>query len=380
MPAVAQAQAAAQHGTPEGRVPVVAVSFGLAAEGLSSTLIDLPRVVEGATGVVFDASPRAGIAGAVRLAIGRFAVLEVEATRMSGRGGGTITLPELGAVAPPSVFVADSTFTAHESRSVTTAGGAAAFRIGLGHPRLSGLLGGGLTVSRTARRLDHTLTCLPRVAGGCAGRPDLEGLDETTTTRPSLHVVQGLDVNLTPRLSAFALLRWTDVGRAEFGDESLYLVSGLRIALRTRPALPERPEVRVTASNGSRRTGRLIALSATEVIVRRGGADERLPLSEVRRLETVNRRVPSGALLGGISGSLLGFSIGVARGPAADMGAAGHTLLGGLWGTGVGALLGALLNMTLPPHVLHGQLRPAGRPAVPIAEPQGLAASNHWTR
>lgn len=360
-PAAGWAQAAPQDAAPAVRVPVVDVSLGLASGGQNSTLIDLPRVVAGATGVTFDASARTGIAGAVRVAVGRL-VIEAQASRMSSRGGGTLTLPELGAVSPPTGFVADSTFNAQESRHVTTAGGAAAVRIGVVHPRLSSFLGSGLTVTRVTRRLDATLTCLPRVAGGCAGRPDLESQDETTTTRPSLQVVYGLDVSMTPRLAAFAMLRWSDVGRAEFGDDSLSLVSGVRLALRTRVTGAERPEVRVTATDGSRRTGRLVALSATDVVVRRGGVDDRVPLSEVRRVETVTRRVRSGALFGGISGSLVGFAIGAARAPSTDMGASGHSLLGGLWGTGVGALLGALMNLTVPPHILHGQLQPAGRP------------------
>ena len=361
VPATGWAQAVAQNSVPEVRVPVVAVSFGIATESLSSTFIDLPRVVAGARGVVFDASARPGVAGAVRVAVGRF-VVEGQASRMSSRGGGTLTLSELGAVAPPPVFVADSTFDARETRNVTTASGAAAVRIGLVHPRLASFLGAGLTVNRITRRLDATLTCLPRVAGGCTGRPDLVSQDETTTTRPSLQFLYGLDVNMTPRLAAFTMLRWSDVGREEFGDDSLSLVSGLRVALRTRVTDPERPEVRVTATDGSRRTGRLVALSATDLVLRRGGVDDRVPLTEVRRVERVPRRVRSGALFGGVSGSLLGFAIGAARDPSADMGTAGHTLIGGLWGTGVGALLGALMNLTVPPHILHGQLRPAGRP------------------
>jgi hypothetical protein len=81
--------------------------------------------------------------------------------------------------------------------------------------------------------------------------------------------------------------------------------------------------------------------------------DDRLPLIGVRRIEIVTRRVRSGAVRAGIGGSLLGFAIGAARGPSADVGAAGHALAAGAWGTGLGALTGMVLNITTPPRILH---------------------------
>jgi hypothetical protein len=60
----------------------------------------------------------------------------------------------------------------------------------------------------------------------------------------------------------------------------------------------------------------------------------------------------NGVLLGGVAGSVLGFLVGTARGPGADMGPAGHALLSGLWGAGAGASLGGLLNLTSPPVIL----------------------------
>jgi hypothetical protein len=138
----------------------------------------------------------------------------------------------------------------------------------------------------------------------------------------------------------------------DFADDDVHLVSGVRIAVRGRSDPPAPPEVRVVATDGSARKGRVVALSATDVLLRRGEMVERVPLTQVRRVEVVTHRVRSGAFAGAIGGSLVGFLIGAARGPGADMGAAGHALLAGLWGAGAGAGFGALFNLTSPPAIL----------------------------
>jgi hypothetical protein len=54
--------------------------------------------------------------------------------------------------------------------------------------------------------------------------------------------------------------------------------------------------VRVIATDGSARKGQLVGLSATDVMLRRGEIVERVPLTQVRRLEAVTHRVRSGGV------------------------------------------------------------------------------------
>jgi hypothetical protein len=270
---------------------------------------------------------------------------------MSTRAGGTLTLPEHAGTGLPQHFVADMTVDAADSRAGTSVSASAALRLGLTR-RWSAFAGGGITLRRTTRQIQTSLTCVPRVAGGCDGRPNLDTREEVTATRTSPQLVSGVDVALNPRLAAFAELRWTGIGRTDFADDDVHLVSGVRVAMRTRSTPPELPEVVVIALDGSRRKGRLIAFSPTDVVLRRGDNTERVPLSQVRHVEAATHRVRNGALLGAISGSVLGFLAGTARGAGADMGPAGHALLSGLWGAGAGAALGGLLNLTSPRVIL----------------------------
>jgi opacity protein-like surface antigen len=281
--------------------PAIAVNLGGAFAGVNRVSIDLPRPVSGARGVVFDAGPRAGVSGGIRAWLGRHVLVGGDVYRLPSRGEGRITLPESGA-SGLGAFTADATFAARAWRHATVVSASAGLHFDLGR-RWSGFVSGGIAAQRTTSRVEAVLTCTPRTTGGCDDRPDIEIDGQVTTNRTSAQLIYGLDAAVTPRVMAFTELRWTNPGRSDFADDDVHLVGGVRIAVRTRVESREPPQVRERA-----------------------------------------RRVRSGALLGAIGGSVAGFIAGTARGPGADMGAAGHSLLFGMWGAGAGAALGWLLH------------------------------------
>jgi hypothetical protein len=122
-------------------------------------------------------------------------------------------------------------------------------------------------------------------------------------------------VALTRHVVAFGNVRWRIVG----DDDDFMAIAGGRVALRTRaiPARTGQPspsasaigrEVRVTATSGTRRKGRLVALTASEVVLREGEHDLSIPLRDVQRIEKISHRARnwgwSAAGLGFLAGAL----------------------------------------------------------------------------
>ena len=128
------------------------------------------------------------------------------------------------------------------------------------------------------------------------------------------------------------------------------VVSPLRAAAQ--PPDPSRAsgkEVRVPKSDGLRSTGSLVSLSDTEVTLRRDGADHRLLLSEVERVQRVRHRARTWALwAGGITGLALGALEASYHRHEGDGEALSSGLyVGLLWGgvaAGAGAATGALID------------------------------------
>ena len=293
------------------RGPDVSVSLGLA--GLVPAdilLVDLPRAVAGTTGVGFRMAMRPGLVGSVRVPIGRIAIVEGELSRLSGHGGHTFTFPEYALTGTPTKFVSDSTFSVDESRETIMVGANVLLRVGT--PRVSTFFGGGPTLRRTTGSLDTHLACKPRIPGGCDGRPNVEGHKRGTTVSPGIQLVYGLDVALAPRLAAFAAVRLTSLGGTTFDNGAVAgfgVASGVRVAIRRPAPLQTLPEIRVTGIDGTKRTGRFVSLTSTDVVLRQQGADLRVPLTDVRRVETVAHPVRNGGLLGLVGGGLLGVAI-----------------------------------------------------------------------
>ena len=128
------------------------------------------------------------------------------------------------------------------------------------------------------------------------------------------------------------------------------VVSPLRAAAQ--PPDPSRAigkEVRVTTLDGLRSTGSLLSLSDSEVTLRKDGADHRLLLSEVDRIERVRHRARTWALW---AGAITGLAVGALEGSYHRHVGDGEALSNGLsvgllWGgvaAGAGAATGALID------------------------------------
>ena len=103
-------------------------------------------------------------------------------------------------------------------------------------------------------------------------------------------------------------------------------------------------EVRITAMDGARQTGRLVSLSAADVAFRRNGQDTSIPLGQVCRIEKVSHGLRNGALLG----LGLGVALGVTPGFNAYRGDLGYqlgTLVDAGVFAGIGAGIGAMVNI-----------------------------------
>ena len=103
-------------------------------------------------------------------------------------------------------------------------------------------------------------------------------------------------------------------------------------------------EVRITAKNSSRQTGKLVSLSAADVAFRRNGQDISIPLGQVCRIEKVSHGLRNGALLGLGLGVVLGVTPGF-NAYRGDLGYQLGTLVDAGVFAGIGAGIGAIVNI-----------------------------------
>lgn len=89
--------------------------------------------------------------------------------------------------------------------------------------------------------------------------------------------------------------------------------------------------------------GTLVSLSSLEVVLRQDGTERRVPLSSVRRIETVSHHVRNGALVGLAAGVLSGVIV-VAAMNYTDEGRLLAPLVNGGIGLGSGLAIGALVS------------------------------------
>ena len=187
-------------------------------------------------------------------------------------------------------------------RDVTTVAGNVLFTVRLN--RVSTFAGGGLGMQRTTAepvRYSIPFACAP---------PDSASCQLLVSGRHRSVIAQalgGADVRLGSRLGAFRTLH---AGTAP--EHGIRLFLGMRLGLlmqpsaqRERAGLPKNAvgrEIRVTLANGGRHTGRLIALSDTDVAFLADTKAITLSLTGVRKVETVSHHARTGALLGAVAG------------------------------------------------------------------------------
>jgi hypothetical protein len=107
----------------------------------------------------------------------------------------------------------------------------------------------------------------------------------------------------------------------------------------SRIASAQGKEVRITAMDGSRRKGKLVSLSASEVVFQDDGRSLTMGLGDVRKVERISRHVREGLLIGALGGILVGNAM---DDSCDDCGFEQYLGLG--VGAGIGAGVGAILN------------------------------------
>jgi hypothetical protein len=265
---------------------------------------------------------------------------------------------------------------------ITTVGGNALFTVLSG--RVSTFAGGGLGVHRTtAQPLSFPTLCVPADSHGC--RLLVDGRDSGLVGQ----AVGGVEIGLADRLGTFAAVR---LGTAP--EDGIRMFVGMRAALLMRDLAPRGParsprtdlagkEIRVTFADGSQRSGRLVTLTDAEVTIataRHQTQAHTLPLSGVRKVETVSHHARTGALIGAAVGGVL---LGVAyMGDCADC---EDRRIGFFFPpafAGVGAALGGMINAaTANRHMLYPASAAPGSFAIaPIysRRHQGVALIKRW--
>ena len=214
-----------------------------------------------------------------------------------------------------------------------------------GGPRLKLFFGGGLGFHRAETHTRWDTRCEPRAAGGCEGRPDTTSDFERVWSGLSWQLVGGVEGRIAPRLTAFGGARWLTTS-LEAGDTGLGAMAGIRAALRSAATqeTPRRgPTVRVSLAGGVRRTGELVSLTSSEVVVREKGHTQTFPLTQVSRVERTTHNVRNGALWGVIVGFAAGYLASCGGGDEEDCWPEAGALTAGI-GAGTGALIGGIAN------------------------------------
>jgi len=138
-------------------------------------------------------------------------------------------------------------------------------------------------------------------------------------------------------------------------------------------------EVRITLADAAPQTGKLIALSSTEVVLRQHGTDVHLSLTRVRRIVTTprprHRAVMSGLLIGAVGGiALIRCSDSECPPTYAWM-----PIAAGI-GAGVGAGIGAIAGRPGPQRIVY-ESSPSPKIGVsPLFSPagRGIALTFRW--
>jgi hypothetical protein len=309
VPAPVWAQVGADVDGPSGGVPVASVSGGLGPMQFQGRRVTM------------------GVA-AVQIGVRRHFVIEPEFARWveadapgfhSDSGGGVFGI---------------------RRRAVTIAGANLLFRAGTS--RVIGFAGGGGGVHVAADRFDNPVdprTSLPIGGPGVARSATLLGLQGTG----------GVDVAILARVRAFVAIR----GEVR-PEPNVGVTGGMRWVLRhasgPSPATgtplglssTQGRTVEVLNLDGRRVSGRLLSLSASEMVIATGGNDLQIRLSEVRQVRRPSHWARNLALAGA---AVFG---GLAVGACAIGGCGGEGLsylaIEGAIATGAGLAIGAMIN------------------------------------
>ena len=213
-----------------------------------------------------------------------------------------------------------------------------------GRGRLKLLFGGGAGFHDADTHMRFDTRCEPRAAGGCDGRPDTVNQHNFSWSGPSLQVVGGVETPIAPRLIAFGGARWLTTS-LQAGDTGLGALAGIRAALRAavRESRRRAPMVQVRLLNGGRRTGELVSISPSEVVLRETGATNSFPLDKVSRVERKTHHVRTGVLWGLAAGFVGGYLASCGGGDEEDCWPEVGALFAGI-GAGAGALVGGAVN------------------------------------
>jgi len=198
----------------------------------------------------------------------------------------------------------------------------------------------------------------PSVRGFCA--------PPTIVTRlvGSVHFTTGANVRVGGPIYAFMSTRLST-------DEYVRFVGGLRVAVATKSlatSASRHPkavtsnadavsrDVRVTFTNGARMSRRLVALSGSEVEVERHGTHTVYAIDDVQLIERTHQAARYGTVIGGIAGFALGTIMCGGGDEQCDYPAVNGGAIVGAMGTGVGAVVGALINSaTASNHVVYAR-------------------------
>ena len=178
------------------------------------------------------------------------------------------------------------------------------------------------------------------------------------------------------------------VARAQQTDVTAGVATGVRVtASRTgfgqaspaaEPTVVERARgkaVRVTFPDGSRREGRLVTLSATDVTIDEKAGRAVVPLLGVSRIERIARRTRMGALLGAAAGFVVGYLGSCGGGDEGDCWPEVGALGAGI-GVAAGALIGRAMDATgSPGNLLYASVPSAARVSLlPFVTRRGAGA------
>ncbi len=227
-------------------------------------------------------------------------------------------------------------------RAVTMAGANVLFRAGTS--RVAGFAGGGAGVSVTGDRFDNPVD--PRT-GLSVGGPAVT----RSATRLRLQGIGGADLVVAPRVHAFVAVR----GEVQ-PDLNIGVTGGLRWVLRVAGSGPRASSAaRASASasalgrtvevlhlDGRRVSGRLRSLSAGEVVIDNGGTDQRIQLTDVRRVRWTSHWARNLALAGAavFGGLAIGYCAVGDCGPEG----LGYLAVEGAIATGAGLAIGAMID------------------------------------
>lgn len=297
--------------------------------------------------------------GSVEVALNRFMLAQVEAA--SGRWDSHSTHPGRS-VTRGGVIGYTGDYLSSEQRRKTDLVGNFLGRAGAG--RVHALFGVGFGLGLRAYEYTSTVVgCIPVQFSPCPTSDPHGGGSHIDFVQ---QFVAGVDVRLTPRLTAYATFR-----ARTFEDQEKIMLIGLRATVRRAPvgggfptAEGKRPwkagaaprlvapadaigkEVHVVALDHSRKTGWLVSIDDTQVTIRRSDGAISMPLKEVQGVRLASHVFLKSTMIGlGV-----GFGTGLVYGSRFEEGGSNYAIEGALMfggiGAGVGAAIGAVANLT----------------------------------